>query len=118
MNFDIQVSKSSYFSFSIIAYRFFEKWVPILLHDYLECERNNLVNMKKQTAPTKFFSEHAPSNNYQISNSVATVPCKSNTAKIALKILLDHWIIKFGPLISLVTDRGSEYTNNDMYFVL
>ena len=74
--------------------------------------------MKKQTAPTKFFSEHAPSNNYRISKSIATVPYKSNTAKTALKVALDHWIIKFGPQIYLVTDRGSEYTNNDMYFVL
>ena len=90
--------------------------------------------MKIQTAPTQTFSEHAPSFNYRISmdtkgpinppsqnksyihviidvfsHFVVTVPIKSNNAKTAIKTLLHHWIIKFGPHIYLVTDRGSEY---------
>ena len=32
----------------------------------------------------------------------------------AIKTLLHHWIIKFGPLIYLVTDRGSEYVYKEM----
>ena len=48
------------------------------------------------------------------SQFVVTVPIKSNKAKTAVKTLLHHWIVKFGPPISLVTDRGSEYTNTDM----
>ena len=78
--------------------------------------------MKIQTAPTQSFSEHAPSFNYRISmdtkgpinppshnksyihvtidafsHFVVTVPIKSNNAKTAIKTLLHHWIIKFGP---------------------
>ena len=95
--------------------------------------------MKIQTAPTQSFSEHAPSFNYRISmdtkgpinppshnksyihviidafsHFVVTVPIKSNNAKTAIKTLLHHWIIKFGPPIYLVTDRGSEYVNKEV----
>ena len=95
--------------------------------------------MKNQTAPTQSFSEHAPSFNYSISmdtkrpinppshnksyihviidafsHFVVTVPSKSKNAKTAIKTLLPHWIIKFGPSIYLVTDRGSEYVNKEM----
>ena len=94
--------------------------------------------MKIKTAPIHSFSEHAPSFNYRISmdtkgpitpssqnksyihvfvdafSHFVTVPIKSNNAKPAVKTLLHHWIVKFGPPIYLVTDRGSEYINNDM----
>ena len=95
--------------------------------------------MKTQTAPTQSFSEHDPSFNYRISmdtkgpinpsshnksyihviidafsHFVVTVPIKSNNAKTAIKTLLHHWIIEFGPPIYLVTDRGSEYVNKEM----
>ena len=95
--------------------------------------------MKIQTAPTQSFSAHAPSFNYRISmeskgpinptshkksyihvtidafsHFVVTVPIKSNNGKTAIKTLLHHWIIKFGPPIYIVTDRGSEYVNKDM----
>ena len=40
---------------------------------------------------------------------VVTVPIKSNNAKTAVTTPLHHWIVKFGPPIYLVTDRGSEY---------
>ena len=96
--------------------------------------------MKIQTAPTQSFSEHAPSFNYRISmdtkgpinppshnksyihviidafsHFVVTVPIKSNNAKTAIKTLLHHWIIKFGPPIYLVTDRGSELVNKEVH---
>ena len=95
--------------------------------------------MKIITAPLQSFSEHAPSFNHRISmdtkgpitpssqnksyiqvivdafsHFVVTVPDKSNNAKTAVKTLLHHWIVKFGPPINLVTDRGSEYINTDM----
>ena len=95
--------------------------------------------MKIPTVPTQSFSEHAPSFNYSIlmdtkgpinpsshnksyihviidafSHFVVTVPIKLNNAKTAIKTLLHHWIIKFGPPIYLVTDRGSEYVNIEM----
>ena len=95
--------------------------------------------MKIQTAPTQSFPEHAPSLNYRISmdtkgpnnppsnnksyihviidafsHFVVTVPIKSNIAKTAIKTLLNHWSIKFGPPIYLGTDRGSEYVNKEM----
>ena len=48
------------------------------------------------------------------SHFVVTVPIKSNYAKTAVKIFLHHWIIKLGPPLYLVTDRGSEYVNKEM----
>ena len=48
------------------------------------------------------------------SHFVVTVPIKSNNAKDAVKTILHHWIIRFGPPIYLVTDRGSEYVNKEM----
>ena len=118
---------------------FLEKWLSIFIHDCIECQRNKHFYMKIQTAPTQSFSEHAPSFNYRISmdtkgpinppshnksyihviidafsHFVVTVPIKSNNAKTAIKTLLHHWIIKFGPPIYLVTDRGSEYVNKEM----
>ena len=48
------------------------------------------------------------------SHFVVTVPIKSNNVETAIKTLLHHWIIKFGPPIFLVTDRGSEYVNKEM----
>ena len=94
--------------------------------------------MKIQTAPTQSFSEHVPSFNYRVSmdpkgpippshnksyihitfdafsHFVVTVPIKSNNAKTAIKTLLHHWIIKFGPPIYLVTDRGSEFVDKEV----
>ena len=118
---------------------FVEKLLSIFIHDCIECQRNKHFNMKIQTAPTQSFSEHAPSFNYRISmdtkgpinppshnksyihviidafsHFVVTVPIKSNNAKTAIKTLLHHWIIKFGPPIYLVTDRRSEYVNKEM----
>ena len=118
---------------------FLEKWLSIFIHDCIECQRNKHFNMKIQIAPTQSFSEHAPSFNYRISTDikgpnnppshnksyihviidafshfVVTVPIKSNNAKTAIKTLLHHWIIKFGPPIYLVTDRGSEHVNKEM----
>ena len=95
--------------------------------------------MKIHSARLQSFSEHAPSFKYRISmdtkgcitpfshnNShihvlvyasshfVVTVPNKCNNAKTTFKTLLYHWIVKIGPPIYLVTDRGSEYFNTDM----
>ena len=116
-----------------------EKWLSICIHDCIECQRSKQFNLKIQTAPTQSFSERAPSFKYRISmdtkgpinppshiksyinviidafsHFVVTVPIKSNNAKTAIETLLHHWIIKFGPPIYLVTDRGSEYVNKEM----
>ena len=94
--------------------------------------------MKVQTAPTQSFSEHALFYRFFIdtkgpidphshnkpyihviidafSHFAVTVPIKSNNAKTAIKTLLHHWIIKFGPPIYIDTDRGSEYVNKEMH---
>ena len=44
------------------------------------------------------------------SHFVCTVPIKSNNAKTAVKSLLHHWIINFGPPIY----RRSDFFNTDM----
>ena len=132
--------KITYSTFSQYHYiPLLEKRLSIFIHDCIKCQRNKHFNMKIQTAPTQSFSKHAPSFNYRISmdtkgpinppshnksyihviidafsHFVVTVPIKSNNAKTALKTLLHHWIIKFGPPIYLVTDRGSEYVNKEM----
>ena len=82
--------------------------------------------MKIKTAPLQSFSEHVPSFNCRISmdtkspftpssqnksythkslivdafsHFVVTVPIKSNNAQTAVKTLLQHWIVTFGPPI-------------------
>ena len=125
---------SQYFYIPLI-----HKWLSIFIHDCIDCQQNKHFNQKIQTAPRQSFSEHTPSFNYRISmdtkgpinppshkisyihvivdafsHFVVTVPIKSNNAKTAVKTLLHHWIIKFGPPIYLVTDRGSEYVNKEM----
>ena len=128
----------TYYTFAQYYYiPFIGKWLSIFIHDCVECQRNKHFNMKIQTAPTQSFSEHAPSFNYRFSmdtkgpiippshnksyihviidafsHFVVTVPINSNNAKTAIKTLLHYWIIKFGPPINLVTDRGSEYVKS------
>ena len=95
--------------------------------------------MKIKTAPLRSFSEHdhsfnhyksmdtkvpniSPSRNKPFihvlvgafSNSIVTIPTNCDNAKTAVKTLLSHWIVNFGPPIYLVTDGGSEYVNADM----
>ena len=111
---------------------YLEKWLSIFIHDCTECQHNKQNNMKIQTSPTQSLSEQAPSFNYRISmktkgpinppsqaksyihviidassHFVVTVPIKANNAETAIKTPLHHWIIKIGPPIYLVTDRGS-----------
>ena len=118
---------------------YLEKWLSIFIHDCLEYHWNKHLNLKIQTAPVQSFEEHAPSFNYRISmdtkgpinppsdnksyihvivdafrHFIVTVPIKANVAKTAVQTLLHHWITKYGPPIYLVTDRGSEYWNEDM----
>ena len=115
---------------------YLDKWFSIFIHNCIECQSNKHFNMKIHTAPTQSFSEHAPSFNYfnyrismdtkgpinppshdksyihviidAFSQFVVTVPIKSDNVKTAIKAFLHDWIIKFGPPIYLVTDRGSE----------
>ena len=133
----IKITYSTFAQYYYIP--FVEKWLSIFIHDCIECQRNKHFKIKIQTAPTQSFSEHDPSFNYRISmdtkgpinppshnksyihviidafsHFVVTVPIKSNNAKTAIKTFLHHWIIKFGPSIYLVTDRGSKYVNKEM----
>ena len=112
---------------------------PFSYMSVLIVSATNTFNMKIHTAPLQSFSEHALSFNYRISmdtkgpitpssqnksyihvivdafsHFVVTVPIKSNNVKTAGKSLLHHWIVKFGPPVNFVTDRGSEYINTDM----
>ena len=133
-------TKITYNTFSQYYYiPLLEKWLSIFMHDCLECQRNKHFNMKINTAPLQSFSEYAHSFNYRFSmdtkgaitpfsqnksyihvifdafsHFVVTVHIKSNNAKTAVKTLLHHWSVNFGPPIYLVTDRGSEYINTDM----
>ena len=126
MNTGLKITYNTFKQYYYIP--FLEKWLSIFIHDCIECQRNKHFNMISQTAPTQSFSKHAPSFNYRnsmdtkgpinppshnksyihviidaFSHFVVTVPIKSNNAKTAIKTLLHHWIIKFGPPIYLVT---------------
>ena len=48
------------------------------------------------------------------SHFVVTNPAPNINSKYAIQTLLHHWITKFGPPQYLVTDRGTEYINQDM----
>ena len=52
--------------------------------------------------------------NDAFSHCVVTNPAPHITSKYAFQTLLHHWITKFGPPQNLVTDRGTEYINEDM----
>ena len=140
MNTHIQVLKSLVILFSKYYIKpYLDKWLSIFIHDCLECQHNKHFNMRIQIAPTQSFSEYAPSFNNRISvttkgpintpsqhksyihvivdafsHFVVKFPIKSKNAKTAVKTLLHHWITNFGSPIYLVTDRGSEYVNNEM----
>ena len=43
-----------------------------------------------------------------------TKPIRANNAKTAINILLHQWVIKFGPPLYFVTDRGSGYVIKKM----
>ena len=51
------------------------------------------------------------------SHFVVTNPAPHISSKLALQTFLHHWITKFGPPQYLVTDRGTEYINQDIPFV-
>ena len=110
----------------------------IFILNCLECQRSKHCNKKIQTTPRQSFSEHAPSfkNRFSMNTKgpinpssqnksyihvifdafghfIVTVPNKSNIAQTVVKSLIFYWIIKFGPPICLVTDRGSEYIKTE-----
>ena len=115
-------------------------WFSIFIHDCIECQTNKHFPIKPQNiSPPLPFYENATHFNYRISmdtkgpispssqnNSyifviidafshfVVTNPAPNITSKYAIQTLLHHWITKFGPPQYLVTDRGTEYINQDM----
>ena len=114
----IKITHNSFSQYYHIPY--LGKWLSIFKNDCIECQRKKHNNMKFQTAPTQYFSEHAASFNYRISmdtkgpinlpshnkpyihvifdafrHFVVTVPIKANNANTAIKTFLHHWIIKF-----------------------
>ena len=120
----IKVTSNTFYQYYYIPY--LDRWLSIFIHDCIECQRNKHFNMKIHTAPTQSVAEHAPSFNYRLSMDTkgpinppshnksyihvindafshfdVTVPIKSNNAKTAIKTVLHHWIIKFGPPMSL-----------------
>ena len=77
---------------SITAFHWTLKDLLFLLHTA------NLINMSLLTLLATLLLQY---------------PSNQTTEKLQSK-LLHHWIIKFGPPIYLVTDRGSEYVNKEM----
>ena len=50
---------------------------------------------------------------HAFTNYVVLHPSAETDAANALTVLLDHWIVKFGILHTLVTDNGNEYINEE-----
>ena len=48
---------------------------------------------------------------------IITNPTPNPNSKHAIHTVLYHWITKFGPPQYLVTDRGTEYINQDMAYL-
>ena len=72
------------------------------------------MDTKRPINPPSLNKSYILPNVDALSHFVVTVPIKSHNAKNDVISLLHHWIIKFGPTIYLVTDRGSKYKNTDM----
>ena len=114
-------------------------WFSIFIHDCIDCQQNKHFQTKPNISPHLPFYENATHFNYRISmetkgpisppsdnntfifvivdafsHFVVTCPSRANNSQNAIKTLLHHWIVKFGPPQYLVTDRGSEYINKDM----
>ena len=122
----------NYFNFPNI-----NTWIAILTQDFLNCQTSkSMPNVLM--APQKPLLEVSPYLNHRISmdtkgpispssdeNSYVYVIIEAftfyvvlhsspkNDATNALKVLFDHWIVKFGILYILVTDNGNEYINGD-----
>ena len=93
-----------------LTYNTFSQYYYIL---FLEDGFHTQFIQKVQTAPIKFFLNmllllitgfQGTQKDTHIlvdafSHSVLPIPIKSNNAKTAVKSLLHHWIIKFGPTI-------------------
>ena len=115
-------------------------WFSIFIHDCIDCQTNKHFPIKPQNiSPPLPFYESATHFNYRISmdtkgpispssqknpyifviidafsHFVVTNPAPNITSKYAIQTLLHHWITKFGPSQYLVTDRGTEYIDQDM----
>ena len=103
-------------------------------HECIECRtRKNSPIERDNVSPPPPFYENATHLNYRISiNFKGPNSCFSifviidafshfvvtntapQTSKYAIQTLLYHWITKFGPPQNFVTDRGTEYINQDM----
>ena len=114
-------------------------WFSIFIHDCLECQKSKIFTTKQNIAPPLPFHENANYFNYRVSidtkgpinpssngnhyifvmvdafsNYVVVVPAPRINAKYAINTLVNHWIVKFGPPLYLVSDRGSEYINQEV----
>ena len=96
------------------------KWMWILIHDCIECQQNNHINQKTQTATIQTFTENVSYFNYRtsmdtkgpisppskqnsyihviidaFSHFVVTITVKQTKAQNAVNSLLHHWNTKF-----------------------
>ena len=105
---NVNVINTSIKKFKLLQHKRFQNMLRLLISAFLWTLKDLLINPPSHNKSYIHVVIDA------FSHFVVTVPIKSNNAKTAIKTLLHHWIIKFGPLIYLVTDRGSEYVNKEM----
>ena len=110
-----------------------------IIHDCTECQSNKHFAIKpdKNSPPLPFY-KNATHFNYRISMDTKGLisfysqntsifckhwrflpfccynPASYSSSKYGLQTLLNHWNNKFGPPQYLVSDRGTEYINQDM----
>ena len=117
----IKIPIKAFNQFYFIPY--LDKWMSIFIHDCIECQQNEHINQKIQTASIQTFSENASYFNYRISmdtkgpinppsnqNSyihvivdafshfVVTVPIKQNIAKNAVNFYNTIGLLNLDPL--------------------
>ena len=117
----------------------FPLWFSIIIHDCLECQTNKHFPLKHNIALPLLSYKNATHFNYRISMNtkgptsptsygnnynfviidafthfIITNPTRNVTSKHAINTLLYHWITNFGPAQYLLTDRGTEYINQDI----
>ena len=111
--------------------------IAILTQDFLNCQTSKFIP-NPLMAPQQPFLEVSPYVNYRtsmdtkgaispssygssyvyvvvdaFSHNIVLHPSSKNDATNTLKVLFDHWIVKFGIPDILVTDNGKEYIKGE-----
>ena len=114
-------------------------WVSALVHDCVNCQKNKNYSVKNNRAPVQDWSITVPHPMHTIhmdfkgplnplsdrcqfclviidayTHFCQVIPVKKADGATVIKALTDNWILPFGIMQYLVTDRGSEFFNHKL----